>query len=99
MNASEARKIVMNLSKDRLDYIYGKINNAIICGWGNVYIDNFNITISEKEKLVISLYYYEELTLKEISYIMKLSEARISQIHTKAVFTIRGKLLNLLDKQ
>lgn len=51
MNASEARKIVMNLSKDRLDYIYGKINNAIICGWGNVYIDNFNITISEKEKL------------------------------------------------
>jgi hypothetical protein len=33
MNASEARKIVMNLSKDRLDYIYGKINNAIICGW------------------------------------------------------------------
>lgn len=56
-------------------------------------------TLSEKEKLVISLYYYEELTLKEISYIMKLSEARISQIHTKAVFTIRGKLLNLLDKQ
>ena len=56
-------------------------------------------TLTEKEKLVISLYYYEELTLKEISYIMKLSEARISQIHTKAVFSIRGKLLNLINRQ
>lgn len=55
-------------------------------------------TLTEKEKLVISLYYYEELTLKEISYIMKLSEARISQIHTKAVFTMRGRLLSLMQR-
>ena len=46
----------------------------------------------EKEKIVISLYYYEELTLKEISIILKLSEARISQLHTKAVFRLRGYL-------
>jgi len=48
--------------------------------------------LPEKEKLVISLYYYEELTLKEISLILKLSEARISQLHTKAVFRLRGYL-------
>ena len=48
--------------------------------------------LPEKEKLVISLYYYEELTLKEISLILNLSEARISQLHTKAVFRLRGYL-------
>lgn len=48
--------------------------------------------LSEKEKLVIALYYYEGMTLKEISLILKLSEARISQLHTKAVFRLRGSL-------
>lgn len=48
--------------------------------------------LPEKERLVVSLYYYEELTLKEISVIMKLSEARISQLHTKAIFRLRGAL-------
>lgn len=48
--------------------------------------------LPEKEKLVISLYYYEELTLKEISAIMNVSESRISQLHTKAILRMRGKL-------
>ncbi|MEG6585908.1 FliA/WhiG family RNA polymerase sigma factor [Dendrosporobacter sp. 1207_IL3150] len=48
--------------------------------------------LPEKEKIVITLYYYEGLTLKEISVILKLSEARISQLHTKAVFRLRGSL-------
>lgn len=41
--------------------------------------------LSEKEKKVIALYYYEELTLKEISSIMGVSESRISQLHTKSL--------------
>ncbi|WP_188396758.1 FliA/WhiG family RNA polymerase sigma factor [Sporomusa sp. GT1] len=48
--------------------------------------------LPEKERLVVSLYYYEGLTLKEISLILKLSEARISQLHTKAIFRLRGAL-------
>jgi RNA polymerase sigma factor FliA len=48
--------------------------------------------LPEKEKKVVSLYYYEELTLKEISVILHLSEARICQLHTKAVFRLRGYL-------
>lgn len=48
--------------------------------------------LPEKEKLVVSLYYFEELTLKEISAIMKVSESRISQLHTKAILRLRGKL-------
>ncbi len=57
--------------------------------------------LPEKEKMVLSLYYYEELTLKEISAIMKVSESRISQIHTKAIMRLRGKLArqrSLLDE-
>ena len=48
--------------------------------------------LPEKERTVVSLYYYEELTLKEIALIMHLSEARISQLHTKAIFRMRGYL-------
>lgn len=48
--------------------------------------------LPDKERTVISLYYYEELTLKEIALIMHLSEARISQLHTKAIFRMRGYL-------
>jgi len=48
--------------------------------------------LSDKERLVVTLYYYEGLTLKEISLILKLTEARISQLHTKAIFRLRGTL-------
>ncbi len=51
--------------------------------------------LPDKEKKVVALYYYEELTLKEISLIMNLSEARISQLHTKAVFRMRGYLARM----
>jgi len=48
--------------------------------------------LPEKEKMVITLYYFNELTLKEISAIMSVSESRISQLHTKAILRLRGKL-------
>ncbi len=51
--------------------------------------------LPEKERIVVSLYYYEGLTLKEISLILKLSEARISQLHTKAIFRLRGSLARI----
>jgi RNA polymerase sigma factor for flagellar operon FliA len=49
-------------------------------------------TLTEKEKKVIILYYYEELTLKEISQILEVSESRISQLHTKAIQKMKMKL-------
>ena len=49
-------------------------------------------TLTEKEKRVIILYYYEELTLKEISRILEVSESRISQLHTKALQKMKIKL-------
>ncbi len=46
--------------------------------------------LTEQEKLVIALYYYEELTLKEIGEVMTISESRVSQIHTRAVMKLRN---------
>ena len=48
--------------------------------------------LPEKERIVVTLYYYEELTLKEIGLILHLSEARISQIHSKAVIKMKAYL-------
>lgn len=54
--------------------------------------------IPEKERLVISLYYYEELTMKEIGEILSITESRVSQIHTKAILRLRGRLAKLLEQ-
>ena len=48
--------------------------------------------LTEQERLVVALYYYEELTLKEIGQVLELSESRVSQLHTKAVLGLRAKL-------
>lgn len=51
--------------------------------------------LPEREKMVITLYYYEGLTVKEIAYIMKVSPSRVSQLHTKAVMRLKGALKDL----
>ena len=48
--------------------------------------------LTEKERIVVTLYYYEELTLKEISKILKVTESRVSQIHSKAIFKLKNRL-------
>ena len=48
--------------------------------------------LPEQERLVITLYYFEDLLLKEIGEIMGLSESRVSQLHSKAVFVLRTKM-------
>lgn len=54
-------------------------------------------SLTEKEKKVIILYYYEDLTLKEISSILEVSESRVSQLHTKALQKMRLKLGNYIE--
>ena len=49
--------------------------------------------LPEKEKLVVVLYYYENLTLREIGEILNVSESRVCQIHTKVVLRLRGHLM------
>jgi len=54
--------------------------------------------LKDNEKMVISLYYYEELTYKEIAEIMSISESRISQIHSKAIIKLRGSIKEYYEK-
>ena len=49
-------------------------------------------TLTDREKKVILLYYYEELTLKEISLVLEVSESRVSQLHTRALQKMKTKL-------
>ena len=53
--------------------------------------------LPEKERLVISLYYYEDLNMKEIGNVLDITESRVCQIHTKAVARLRSKLRGLLQ--
>ena len=52
--------------------------------------------LSEKEQLVISLYYYEELTQKEIADVMEISEGRVSQLHSQALIKLKNKVQSRL---
>ena len=51
--------------------------------------------LPEKERLVLSLYYYDELTMKEIGRVVNLTESRVCQLHTQAIFRLRGSLKEL----
>jgi len=54
-------------------------------------------SLPEKERTVLNLYYYEELTLKEIGEVLGISESRVCQIHTKSVLRVKGRVHQILE--
>ncbi|MFQ5508691.1 MAG: FliA/WhiG family RNA polymerase sigma factor [Leptospirillia bacterium] len=55
--------------------------------------------LPEKERLVVTLYYYEELTMREIGGVLGITESRVSQLHSQAVLRIKGKIGTLREKR
>ncbi len=55
--------------------------------------------LPKKERLVVSLYYYDELTMKEIGKVLGVNESRVSQLHTKAMLRMRTKLRKVQDQE
>lgn len=53
-------------------------------------------SLPERERLVITLYYYEELTMKEVAQVMGISESRVCQIHAKAILVLRAAMVDEL---
>ncbi len=53
--------------------------------------------LPEKQRLVIALYHYEELTLKEIGVVLNISESRVSQIHSKTIVALRSKIVQKMN--
>ena len=56
-------------------------------------------TLPEKERLMISLYYYEEMNMKLIGEVLGITESRVSQIHSKAVHRLRSKLKVIINEE
>ena len=54
-------------------------------------------SLPEKQRLVLSLYYYEDLNLKEIGQVLDVTESRVSQLHTQAILRLRAKLKGVFD--
>lgn len=54
--------------------------------------------LPEKQRLVLSLYYYEDLNLKEIGRVLDVTESRVSQLHTQAIIRLKSKLRNHWDE-
>jgi RNA polymerase sigma factor for flagellar operon FliA len=54
--------------------------------------------LSDKEKIVISLYYYDELTMKEVGRVLDYTESRICQIHSKAMMKLRASLRRYFEE-
>ena len=66
--------------------------------WRSVPDERALSALPEKERLVLSLYYYEDLNMKEIGSILGITESRVCQIHTKAVGRLRAKLKSLMER-
>lgn len=62
----------------------------------NIIVNAIN-ELPEKEKKVLVLYYYEDLTLKEIGEVLDVTESRVSQLHTKAIIRLRAKLTEIKE--
>jgi RNA polymerase sigma factor for flagellar operon FliA len=58
-------------------------------------LDNALQMLSEKDRIILNLYYYEKLTLKEIGKILDVSESRVSQLHSRAIIRIRENMKKL----
>lgn len=56
-------------------------------------------TLPKKERLVVSLYYFDELTMKEIGKVLGVNESRVSQLHTKAMLRLRTKLRRVKEAE
>lgn len=84
----KSKRIMDLLSDDQTDDVLNKVE---LSETKDILADAIR-KLPEKEKTVVYLYYYEGLTLKEIGEVLSLSESRISQLHTKSILRLRGRL-------
>lgn len=88
-HSNEGRSFLDSLMDDRADTAPGaRIEGQEL----TQKIANILEQLSEKERFVIALYYYEELSQKEISEVLEISEGRVSQLHSQALIKLKTKL-------
>ena len=72
--------------------------NEVSVAWIKKMISEAIHDLPEKQRLVLSLYYYEDLNLKEIGRVLDVTESRVSQLHTQAILRLKAKLRNHWDE-
>jgi RNA polymerase sigma factor for flagellar operon FliA len=97
-NFSKADKRALHGFSDASNYKsptpYSEVNHAALKRMISEAIND----LPEKQRLVLSLYYYEDLNLKEIGRVLDVTESRVSQLHTQAILRLKGKLRNHWDE-
>ena len=97
-NFSKADKRALHGFSDVSNYKsptpYSEVNHAALKRMISEAIND----LPEKQRLVLSLYYYEDLNLKEIGRVLDVTESRVSQLHTQAILRLKGKLRNHWDE-
>ncbi|GIL17692.1 MAG: DNA-directed RNA polymerase sigma-70 factor [Oligoflexia bacterium] len=83
------KKSILNLLEGcKLNNPYNQLNLKLIKNFLTTAIED----LPERQRLVLSLYYYEDLNLKEIGRVLRVTESRVSQLHAQAVSRLRNKL-------
>lgn len=93
-SADGGRTFIDNLEDSAQKSVQERIENVELTRELAAYIGE----LSEKEQLVLSLYYYEELSQKEIAEVLELSEGRISQLHSQSLIKMKVKMSRSLNK-
>ncbi len=97
-NFSKADKRALHGFSDAASYKsstpFSEVNQSALKGMISEAIND----LPEKQRLVLSLYYYEDLNLKEIGRVLDVTESRVSQLHTQAILRLKGKLRNHWDE-
>ncbi|NQW44004.1 MAG: FliA/WhiG family RNA polymerase sigma factor [Deltaproteobacteria bacterium] len=93
-NSSDRKSILNLLESCKIPSPFAQLNLKNVKGVVTEAIEN----LPEKQRLVLSLYYYEDLNLKEIGEVLEVTESRVSQLHTQAILSLRRKLKNHFDE-
>lgn len=88
LNNSDKKSILNILEGSKLNNPHNQLNLKVV----KDIITNAIEELPERQRLVLSLYYYEDLNLKEIGRVLRVTESRISQLHAQAVARLRAKL-------
>lgn len=94
--SSTDKKSILNLLEGtKLNNPYTQLNLKTV----KTYITAAIEELPERQRLVLSLYYYEDLNLKEIGKVLRVTESRVSQLHAQAVTRLRNKLQTFLSSE
>lgn len=89
------KKSMMGLIENgRLNNPFAEVSRTNLKGM----VEKAIADLPEKQRLVLALYYYEDMNLKEIGKVLEVTESRVSQLHTQAILRLKGKLKNNFDE-